>query len=177
MEKVRLYYVGPDDEHKCLIYATQNPLINNMNYIVYEENGVISLFKRNKEFKSQIKIEDPNLLKCYELEVPSSNTTDWMVPLRNWILSTYPEISKYEIDELKLNWLRDGCWDLENTPGFERYYDELAKYSYEIKKEVEELDKQNNLEFAEKLGIPNKPKLAAYLKRLEDRINKLEGLL
>lgn len=36
-----------------------------------------------------------------------------------------------QVDELKSQWLREGCWDIENTPGFEDYREELLAFRRE----------------------------------------------
>lgn len=36
-----------------------------------------------------------------------------------------------EIEKLKKNWASDPCWDIEDTEGFEDYYDELLAYRKE----------------------------------------------
>jgi len=36
-----------------------------------------------------------------------------------------------ELDALKANWLKDPCWDLATTEGFEEYHSELDKFQDE----------------------------------------------
>ena len=38
----------------------------------------------------------------------------------------------YEVENLKTDWLKDPCWDVENTEGFEDYADELKEFSDKV---------------------------------------------
>jgi hypothetical protein len=42
-----------------------------------------------------------------------------------------PELAKSpaDVEELKRQWLADGCWDIENTPGFEAHRAELIEWN------------------------------------------------
>ena len=42
--------------------------------------------------------------------------------------------TREEIEKLKQSWIKDGCWDLENTEGFEEYFMELSIFrtTYEV---------------------------------------------
>lgn len=41
-----------------------------------------------------------------------------------------------EIDALKLSWLKDPCWDIEQTEGFEEHEEELLDFRQKIEKEA-----------------------------------------
>ena len=51
------------------------------------------------------------------------------------------EKTREDVENLKENWLRDPCWDIEDTEGFEGYYDELL--AFRLEKEAEWTAKQN----------------------------------
>lgn len=40
--------------------------------------------------------------------------------------------TREQVEELKRQWLSDGCWDIETTEGFEDYHDELLKFRLSI---------------------------------------------
>jgi hypothetical protein len=40
-----------------------------------------------------------------------------------------------QINDLKANWLKDPCWDIENTEGFEDHEEELLSYRKEVEAE------------------------------------------
>lgn len=42
--------------------------------------------------------------------------------------------TREEVDALKKSWLKDGCFDIEDTEGFEEYRDELKLFSEEVRK-------------------------------------------
>lgn len=42
--------------------------------------------------------------------------------------------TREEVEDLKRQWLRDPCWDIEDTPGFEEYAVELAGFAVEHRK-------------------------------------------
>ena len=86
-----------------------------------------------------------------------------------------------EVLDLKMNWLRDPCWDIEDTEGFEDYQAELIAYRLE-KEEYwanERLSGQKRK--AEELGVPGNIKLAQYILTLEYTNNllqaKVDGLI
>ena len=92
-----------------------------------------------------------------------------------------------DVEALKLKWAADpwtkdegGC-DLEDTPGFEAFREELR--AFRLKKEAE-WDQQRLLReerdnvaldaLAEKLGVPGNRALARYIRSLETRVAQLE---
>jgi hypothetical protein len=42
-----------------------------------------------------------------------------------------------EIENLKKSWMRDSCWDIETTEGFEEHHDELLKFRKDCEAEGE----------------------------------------
>jgi len=44
----------------------------------------------------------------------------------------------HDIDELKRQWLSDGCWDIESTEGFECHHLELLEFRLAIQSEQEQ---------------------------------------
>lgn len=78
------------------------------------------------------------------------------------------------VETLKRNWEADPCWDLETTPGFEAVQEELLAHRLKMEERwKQEYDRQLR-EYAARVGIENLT-LAAYIRRLEERIAKLEG--
>jgi hypothetical protein len=39
--------------------------------------------------------------------------------------------TREQVEALKKQWLTDGAWDIENTPGFEEYREELLAFRRE----------------------------------------------
>jgi len=56
-----------------------------------------------------------------------------------------------EIQELKDNWRRDPCWEIEDTEGFEEHREELLAYSQEMKAHWKELAQKHHDELASKV--------------------------
>jgi len=79
-----------------------------------------------------------------------------------------------ELDELKRSWNEDPCWDIEETEGFEAHRSELLNYRLEREK-INRAKYERELKIdAERYGIPDNLKLAAYIRNLEIRLAKLE---
>jgi hypothetical protein len=57
-----------------------------------------------------------------------------------------------EIDALKLNWIKDPCWDIEETEGFEEHKDELLTFRQKIEKEAHARVHRMNEEKKEWIG-------------------------
>ena len=85
----------------------------------------------------------------------------------------YTVRSEEELDDLKVDWLDDPCWDIEETPGFEVWHDDLLAWRKEIEAQhaLDERDRVG-LKTAE-LGI--NAALLAYIEQLERRIAALEA--
>ena len=81
--------------------------------------------------------------------------------------------TREQVEDLKQQWLADGCWDIEDTEGYEEYKDELRQFSLETERKVKERILDQELKQAEALGLVNLS-LTRYLMRLEERIINLE---
>ena len=78
-----------------------------------------------------------------------------------------------EIQELKLDWHGDPCWDIEDTEGFEAHHEELLQYRLEVERAGMERWRRELEEKAEQLGAPGNTALARYVERLEDSLEEL----
>jgi hypothetical protein len=81
--------------------------------------------------------------------------------------------SRGEVENLKKQWMRDPCWDIENTEGFEEYKQELLACHKQADRKWEKLQKTERKKYARKMGTGN-VKLAEYIESLEKRIVDLE---
>lgn len=119
-------------------------------------------------------IETPE--KVFRITIPSGDSQH-DVYLRRWLISQYLPKSDQQIEDLKADWLNDPCYDLEETPGFEHHYLELKNFS-ELSKKNWELQRNREINAkAHELGIPGNKDLARYIMMLEDRLEKLEGII
>lgn len=78
-----------------------------------------------------------------------------------------------QIARLKLQWLNDGSWDIEDTDGFEEHRAELAEWRVE---QLDRWEREANERLEEKarlLGIPGNTDLVIYLNSLEYDIRQL----
>lgn len=84
----------------------------------------------------------------------------------------YTVRSEVEIQDLKFDWKLDPCWDIEDTPGFEVWHDDLAAWRrwYEDQQAHHEM-LRIGMKTAE-LGI--NAALLKYIETLEFRISQLE---
>lgn len=87
----------------------------------------------------------------------------------------YTVRSEDELTDLKTDWLEDPCWDIEDTPGFEVWHDELQAWRKEIEAEDEMNERERVGMKTAELGI--NAALLAYIERLEFRIAQLEKKL
>lgn len=81
--------------------------------------------------------------------------------------------SRKDVEKLKSQWKDDPCWDIEDTEGFEDYYDELIAYRQTQEKKWARLEHLRLCDLAIKYGIPGKLEVAAYIESLEDQIERL----
>jgi len=58
-----------------------------------------------------------------------------------------------EIEALKNNWLKDPCWDIEDSGGFEAHYEELKAYHDQVRTEWKEKRKQGEEKRIEKVML------------------------
>ena len=79
-----------------------------------------------------------------------------------------------EVEKLKAAWLRDPCWDIEETEGFEAHREDLLAFRLEREAHRrQQQDDANHLKAVE-LGCPDNVQLGAYVRRLEHRLQTLE---
>lgn len=81
---------------------------------------------------------------------------------------------RIRIAELKNNWFRDPCWDIEDTAGCESYRAELLAYRLACEAAWEHSRLAAMTRKADDLGCPGNVVLARYIDRLEDKIRGLE---
>jgi hypothetical protein len=82
-----------------------------------------------------------------------------------------------DIAELKSQWRRDPCWDIEETAGFEAHRDELTAYREKCEREWAEMRERDLLGKAEFLGVPGNIALAQRFESLQDEVYRLSGKL
>lgn len=81
--------------------------------------------------------------------------------------------TREQVEKLKRDWQADGSWDLEETPGFGEHREELRKYRARVE-EAERMARVRELQRkSEELGCPGNTALAAYVERLENKIDSL----
>lgn len=89
--------------------------------------------------------------------------------------------TRTDVERLKADWTSDPCWDLEDTPGFEEYRDELREYAARVREEWARAYREELEEFARTIGVPGNVALAECIRTLERRIraaeNRLDGAL
>lgn len=82
-----------------------------------------------------------------------------------------------EVKKLKQDWLGDSCWDIENTEGFEDYYQELLDFRLYWEQLFKNKSEKYMKYRAEKVGLEDNRKLLEYLLSLERKIENLESKL
>ena len=81
--------------------------------------------------------------------------------------------TRAQVEDLKSQWLFDGCWDIEDTEGYELYRDELLAFRLEAEAKAT-ADYNAQLEAkADELGVPGNIKLAEYVMILERRLDQI----
>ena len=83
--------------------------------------------------------------------------------------------TREEIEALKRNWYNDSIWDIEETEGFEEYYDELKIYRLECESMWAEKHQAVLLNKSVQLGFPGNVRLAEYIDKLERKVQTLEN--
>lgn len=84
------------------------------------------------------------------------------------------EAKKQKVESLKENWLKDPCWNIENTEGFEEFYDELRLFR--LKQEIR-WKNEYRLKCIRKsvdLGFFPNEQIGEYIINLENRLKNLE---
>lgn len=82
-----------------------------------------------------------------------------------------------EIQELKIAWRNDPVWDIEDTEGFEDYYDELLAYRKKVQQKRKDQQEKELILKADKIGVPGNVTLAKYIDYMEWRIKQLEEVV
>jgi polyhydroxyalkanoate synthesis regulator phasin len=84
------------------------------------------------------------------------------------------EITRENVDRLKQQWLEDGCWDLEETEGFEEFHDELRAFRQKVNSQRQRARIERLEEIADNVGLPNNLHMAEFVEELLSRLDKLE---
>jgi hypothetical protein len=85
----------------------------------------------------------------------------------------YTVRSMDEIETLKGSWTDDPCWDIEDTPGYGVWRDELL--TYRIAVEAEQKAKYTAYVGAKTAALGINATLLRYIEQLEGRIEALEA--
>jgi hypothetical protein len=91
---------------------------------------------------------------------------EWVNSEMDKIEAMYQPKCAADIDDLKKQWLADGCWDIENTDGFQPYHDELLKWRLFIEGKVQAEETTRLVKRADELGCS--VALVKYIEKLED---------
>lgn len=70
--------------------------------------------------------------------------------------------TREEVEKLKQDWLKDGCWDIETTEGYEDYKDELLKFRLSIENQYKEKQNKHREELASKYCPMNMNAMPGY---------------
>lgn len=85
--------------------------------------------------------------------------------------------SRKDVEQLKLNWLNDPIWDLEETDGFEEFSEELLRFRLMMEKKWEKIAKERELQIdeeAEKLGVKG---IYRLLLEQKNKLNRHESAI
>lgn len=74
--------------------------------------------------------------------------------------------TREEVEKLKEIWLKDGCWEIEETPGFEEYYEELKAFSQETQEKFKQAEIAMFEKRAKELNL-TVPEFTEYDKAME----------
>ena len=85
--------------------------------------------------------------------------------------------TREQVENLKRQWLADGSWDIEDSPGFEDYREELAAFARETGRRRGRERAALLSAKARELGCPGNLELAQYVLGLEARLERIEGIL
>lgn len=85
--------------------------------------------------------------------------------------------SQTEIDDLKVQWIRDPSGNLADAPGFEAYRDELETFQRQAEELWQQRWNEQLIALSEKFGCSNNLRLTMTIRSLLDRIEKLEARL
>ena len=77
-----------------------------------------------------------------------------------------------EVEELKRQWIKDACWDIENTEGFEYHYMELRHWREALEEEWRQREEQRVNARADHLGFSYTQ--MKFIEALEHQIRDLQ---
>lgn len=80
--------------------------------------------------------------------------------------------TREDVEFLKSNWISDPCWDIEDTPDFEEYSNELLKFRMMMESKWTKDYDDMIQSIAQKYRCSNE--LAEYIYKLEMRLQKIE---
>ena len=81
-------------------------------------------------------------------------------------------MNQNDVEQLKVEWLLDPCWDIEDTPGFARYRVELLAYRLEVEEVARRAYHDKVAAFATKLETSFE--VAEYIMALERRLDGMQ---
>ena len=81
--------------------------------------------------------------------------------------------TKAEIEDLKIQWSRDPCWDIQETYGFENHKDELTLYSLKMEALWDNEALSVLEKYCKRIGTTNQI-LAKYIRNMDKIIENLE---
>ena len=121
-----------------------------------EMNKYINLARKETENEAPGKqfdymLKDTGEIMCYDemLRVwheeydgdDDTNCTHWSEVFEK-VKGANMSKTREDVERLKEEWKKDGCWDICDTEGFEEYRDELQQFQEDCEKECEEKAKQ-----------------------------------
>jgi hypothetical protein len=116
-------------------------LAHNLNKDMFDEIELKEELEKNypkcPECKKHLKIWDDEFNNEYMY------CNDCKLILRPMAL--HQEKTPKQVENLKNQWLNDGCWEIEDTDGFEDWYDELLEFRLETVKKLEQEQKKKDL--------------------------------
>ena len=65
-----------------------------------------------------------------------------------------------ELEALKRNWVQDPCWDIEDTEGFEDYYEELLAFRLDMEQQWEQKKRERLTNLARQIGWGDNTEIA-----------------
>ncbi len=89
--------------------------------------------------------------------------------------------SPEEIEKLKADWMADGIWDIEETEGFEAYYDELKAFREQVEekheREYAERKEQELIDHMAETGISNRELAEIHLMMIRGKQKQTQSAL
>ena len=83
------------------------------------------------------------------------------------------ERTQDEIDNLKINWIHDPCWDLADTEGVEYHREELQAFEDKKNAEWEQIAQKKKEETIKKLKEKYKDDVWEYIYYLEQKLDNI----